>query len=94
MDSLEKLKEVNNNILRILTLIPEYSNVGWRDPLLDIHEGIKRFLQFQGENDKLAEEFSEPGTLKRYLLKRGFMPNNEADAEAILDSIIRENEQR
>ncbi len=94
MNAAEKLQDVNNNLLRILALIPEYSNVGWRNPVKDIQEGIVKFLRFENENTSLAEEFSEPGTLKRYLLKKGFMPDNEVRAEAILDGIIRENEQR
>lgn len=40
----------------------------------------------------LADEFAEPGTLKHYLLRKGFLPDDEAQAEAILDSIILENE--
>lgn len=46
----------------------------------------------QLEDGKRADEFSEKGTLKHYLLRKGFYPNNEADAEAILDRIIHENE--
>lgn len=92
MNSIDKLKEVEHQIHRILVLISEYNP--YRDPLIDIQESIKRFLLFQEQNHALAEEYSESRTLKRFLLKRGFMPNNEADAEAILDSIIKENDSK
>lgn len=48
----------------------------------------------QIEDAARADEFAEKGTLKHYLLKRGFFPDNEEVAEAILDNIIRGNEGR
>jgi hypothetical protein len=35
-----------------------------------------------------ADEFAQRGTLKHYLLRRGFMPDDEEVAEKILDSIL------
>jgi len=46
--------------------------------------------QFKQENEKLADEFAQKGTLKHYLLRKGFMPHDEKAAEAILDGIIEE----
>lgn len=43
-------------------------------------------------NLALANEFAEKGTLKYFLITRGFLPDNEKVAEAILDNIIKENE--
>jgi hypothetical protein len=45
------------------------------------------------EDAKLADEFATPGTLKHFLLRRGFMPHDEAEAEAILDALILEVEE-
>jgi len=45
-------------------------------------------------NAAMADAYAHKGTLKHYLLKRGFMPHDEAEAEAILDGIIKENEGR
>lgn len=39
-----------------------------------------------------ADEFATKGSVKHFLLRQGFMPNNEEDAEAILIRIIRELE--
>jgi hypothetical protein len=86
----EKLAAVANEILRVVALMPRHDP--YLPTLSDIRDGIIRFLERRRENESLAEEFSLPGTLKRFLLQRGFMPNDEADAEAILDGIIRENE--
>jgi hypothetical protein len=49
---------------------------------------------YQQENEKLAEEFAQKGTLKHYLLRKGFLPHDEKAAEAILDGIIEEWEAR
>jgi hypothetical protein len=57
-------------------------NVRGKDP---------RSPMMQLEDAKRADEFAEKGTLKHYLLRKGFFPNNEADAEAILDRIIQEH---
>ncbi len=43
------------------------------------------------ENLKLADEFAAPGTLKHFLLRMGFMPDNELVAEHILRNIIKEH---
>lgn len=50
-----------------------------------------RSPMMQLEDAKRADEFAEKGSLKHYLLRKGFFPNNEADAEAILDRIIQEH---
>ena len=47
-------------------------------------------LNKAAENAKLADEFAAKGTLKHYLLRKGFMPDNEQVAEKILDDIIEE----
>lgn len=44
------------------------------------------------EDAKRADEYAQRGTLKHFLLRQGFFPHDEADAEAILIGIIRENE--
>jgi hypothetical protein len=46
----------------------------------------------RNESRRLADEFAHPGTLKHFLLSRGFMPDDEKAAAAILDGLIRENE--
>ena len=38
----------------------------------------------------MANEYAEKGTVMYYLLKKGFLPNDEAAAERILDRIINE----
>lgn len=43
-------------------------------------------------NRKLADEFAEKGTVKHFALRLGFMPYNEEQAEAILESCINEKE--
>jgi hypothetical protein len=45
------------------------------------------------ENQARADEFAQPGTLKHFLLRHGFMPDNEEVAEVILVGIIREWEE-
>lgn len=47
---------------------------------------------FEKESAALAEEFAHKGTLKHYLLRKGYMPHDEADAERIMDHIIEERE--
>lgn len=89
--AIDKLIEVDYALVRLLAL-PGYNPD--HSTLAELHESIIRFLKFQEQNQSLAEEFSQSGTLKRFLLQRGFMPHDEKDAEAILDSIIKENEQR
>ncbi len=44
------------------------------------------------EDRALADEFATPGTVKHFALRLGFMPHDEADAEAILETVIREAE--
>jgi hypothetical protein len=44
------------------------------------------------ENLKLANEFATPGTVKHFALRSGYMPHDEADAEAILARCLREGE--
>lgn len=39
-----------------------------------------------------AAEHSRPGTLQHFLLRNGFFPHDEADAEAILLRVIEDNE--
>lgn len=46
----------------------------------------------RAENLRLANEFAAPGTVKHFALRLGLMPFDEADAEAILERIIREHE--
>lgn len=48
--------------------------------------------EFAAENLKLAGEFSEPGTVKNFALRLGYMPHDEAEAEAILTRCLREGE--
>ncbi len=45
------------------------------------------------ENLALANEFAEPGTVKHFALRLGFMPDDEAKAEAILEQVIHEGEE-
>jgi len=45
------------------------------------------------EDQKRADQYAPKGSLMHCLLSRGFFPHNEAEAEAILDGIIRENEE-
>ncbi len=40
----------------------------------------------------LADEFATPGSVKHFALRLGFMPNDEADAEAIIDRCLRERD--
>lgn len=40
------------------------------------------------EDHKRANEFAEKGTLKHFLLKQGFFPNNESEAEKMLKDLI------
>lgn len=89
---MDKLKSVEHTINRLIALLPIHNP--YLSTLEDLSYDLKRFFEFNNQNQSLAEEFSEPGTLKRYLLTRGFMPHNEKDAEAILDNIIKENESR
>jgi len=42
------------------------------------------------ENLKLANEFAQPGTVKHFMLRQGFMPFDEKDAEAIIINIFKE----
>ena len=49
--------------------------------------------QFAAENLALANEFAEPGTLKHFMLKNGFMPHDEKEAEDVLLMIIHEWEE-
>lgn len=44
------------------------------------------------EGHKLAKEFAEPGTVKHFALRMGFMPHNNEEAEAILKRIIEERD--
>lgn len=45
---------------------------------------------FEEENLKLANEFSERGKVKHFLLRKGFMPHDDEDAEIILENIFAE----
>lgn len=47
---------------------------------------------FRGDCLRLANEYAESGTVKHFALRLGFMPHNEADAEAILKRMIDERE--
>jgi hypothetical protein len=47
---------------------------------------------FAAENAALADEFAAPGTVKHFALRLGFMPFDEAAAEAILRGAIEEVE--
>lgn len=49
-------------------------------------------IQCQFDDKKLADDFAEKGTLMHFLIKRGFMPTSEKDAEAILENLIKEAE--
>ena len=42
------------------------------------------------EDHARADEFAVKGSVQHFLLRQGFMPHNEAEAEAILVRIIRE----
>ena len=42
------------------------------------------------ENLKLADEFAQPGTVKHFMLRQGFMPHDEKEAEAIIINIFKE----
>ncbi len=44
------------------------------------------------EDLKLANEFADIGTVKHFVLKLGYCPNNEKHAEDILNRIILEHE--
>ena len=44
------------------------------------------------ENIKIANEFANPGTVKHFAMRLGFMPHNEDEAEKILASIIKESD--
>lgn len=45
-------------------------------------------------NREIADEFAQKGTVKHFALRLGFLPRDEAGAEAILRSIVEENERR
>lgn len=47
---------------------------------------------FKVESESLADEFATKGTLKHYMLRKGFLPHNEEQAEQMMDSIIEEKE--
>lgn len=44
------------------------------------------------KDHELANECAQPGTVKHFMLRQGFMPHDEQEAEGILVRIIRENE--
>ena len=52
------------------------------------NEEAARKAAFQADNQKLAKEFSQPGTLKNFMIRQGFLPDNEEKAEALMKSII------
>ncbi len=47
-----------------------------------------RKTAFAIENNKLAKEFSTPGTLQHFIIRQGFLPYDEAGAETLMKSII------
>lgn len=49
--------------------------------------------QMIAEDLARAEQYAQPGTVEFYLLRKGFLPANQADAEAMLDRIIAEWEE-
>ena len=44
------------------------------------------------EDHNRADDFAAKGTVKHFMLRQGFMPSNEADAEEMLRNLIREGE--
>lgn len=46
--------------------------------------------EFVAQSHQLAEEFATKGTVKHFMLRHGFMPHDEAEAEAILVGILKE----
>jgi hypothetical protein len=44
------------------------------------------------EDKKRADEYAKPGSVQHFLLRFGFMPGNEEQAEAILTNLILERE--
>lgn len=54
----------------------------------DNSEEEARKAAFIADSHRLAKEFSEPGTLKNFMIRQGFLPDNEAKAEALMKSII------
>jgi hypothetical protein len=48
--------------------------------------------QFDADNRNLAAEFAQPGTVMHFAFRLGYMPNDEADAEAIITRCLREGE--
>lgn len=46
----------------------------------------------QHESLQLANQYAQPGTVKHFALRLGFMPHDEKEAEAILRSLIRKGE--
>lgn len=46
----------------------------------------------KAENQALADKYAQPGTVKHFALRLGFMPHDEAAAEAILEGLIKQGE--
>lgn len=44
------------------------------------------------EDHQRATQYAKPGSVQHFLLRQGFMPDNEQVAEAILTRLIRERE--
>lgn len=42
------------------------------------------------EDHQRADQYAKPGSVQHFMLRMGFMPDNEQVAEKILTSIIRE----
>jgi hypothetical protein len=51
-----------------------------------------RHAQWKVEDYKRAEEYAKKGSVQHFMLREGFMPHNEEDAEAIARGVFRECE--
>lgn len=80
-DEIRRMLDAADGSIKFYVDVGEF-NVRGKDP---------RSPMMQLEDAARADEFAEKGSLKHYLLRKGFFPNNEADAEAILDRIIQEH---
>jgi hypothetical protein len=90
MDDVNKrrvLTDTTNRMLEKTGQIRFYVDTGE----FNIRGKDPRKPMMQLEDAKRADEFAEKGTLKHYLLRKGYFPDNEQVAEAILDRIIQEH---
>jgi hypothetical protein len=56
-------------------------------------EEQERRAEMNAQNLARADEFAKPGSLKHFMLRQGFMPDNEEVAEIMLINILKEWEE-